>query len=279
MEPTKDGYRFLGWTDEQNGTNVKFLKNDDYTLDKSIILYALYETSDYTITYNLNGGSVATANPASYTIETATFTLNNPTKKGYTFAGWTGSNGNTAQTTVTIAKGSKGNKTYTANWTANELTFNDQTLTSGTYGTAYTSEAFTAASNGTDNYTYTIKSGAPTGATLNSTTRKISITNTTAAGTYEIVVTATDTVTNKTKDATMTIVIARKKVAFPTCTSKAYSGSSQTLFAAHTSGEYTNEAITGTNVGTYKKNLTPTANYQWSSGSNVTSARELSCAI
>ncbi len=74
----------------------------------------------YTITYELNGGTAT--NPASYTYETATFTLNNPTKTGYTFNGWTGSNGNTASTAVQIAKYSHGNKSYTANWTANTYT-------------------------------------------------------------------------------------------------------------------------------------------------------------
>ena len=71
----------------------------------------------FTITYDLADGTVATANPDSYTYETATFTLNKPIRAGYTFAGWTGSNGNTPQTTVTIPAGSHGNKAYTANWT------------------------------------------------------------------------------------------------------------------------------------------------------------------
>jgi len=34
----------------------------------------------YTISYDLADGTVATANPTEYTIETPTFTLNNPTK-------------------------------------------------------------------------------------------------------------------------------------------------------------------------------------------------------
>ena len=71
----------------------------------------------FTITYDLADGTVATANPDNYTYETATFTLNNPIHTGYTFAGWTGSNGNTPQTTVTIPAGSHGDKAYTANWT------------------------------------------------------------------------------------------------------------------------------------------------------------------
>lgn len=69
----------------------------------------------YTISYNLNGGSVS-GNKTSYTIETATFTLKNPSKTEYKFTGWTGSNGNTASTSVSIKKGSTGNKSYTANW-------------------------------------------------------------------------------------------------------------------------------------------------------------------
>ena len=71
----------------------------------------------YTLTYDLAKGSVATANPATYTIETATFTLNNPTREGYNFAGWTGTGLTEATTTVTIAKGSTGERSYTATWT------------------------------------------------------------------------------------------------------------------------------------------------------------------
>ena len=80
----------------------------------------------YTLTYDLAKGSVATANPATYTIETATFTLNNPTREGYNFAGWTGTGLTEATTTVTIAKGSIGERSYTATWTPVEyaITYN-----------------------------------------------------------------------------------------------------------------------------------------------------------
>ena len=74
----------------------------------------------YTITYNLNGGSIS-GQPTTYKVDTANITLPTPTRTGYTFNGWTGSNGTTAQTSVTIAKGSRGNKTYTANWEAASL--------------------------------------------------------------------------------------------------------------------------------------------------------------
>jgi len=61
-------------------------------------------------------------NPATYTVETAGFTLNNPERKAYTFDGWTGSNGTVKQKEVTVKEGSTGNLTYTANWTGNVYT-------------------------------------------------------------------------------------------------------------------------------------------------------------
>lgn len=71
---------------------------------------------DYTITYNLDGGTAS--NPSTYTIETETFTLSNPIKAGYTFTGWTGTGLTDPTLTVTIPKGSLGNRTYTAHWTS-----------------------------------------------------------------------------------------------------------------------------------------------------------------
>ena len=56
--------------------------------DQVVTLYVNWVPTPYTISYELNGGTVATENPTTYNIETADITLNNPTKIGYTFAGW-----------------------------------------------------------------------------------------------------------------------------------------------------------------------------------------------
>ena len=82
-------------------------------------LCSLDDSYNFTITYELNGGSEKEGTPKNYTYDTPTFTLVNPTRKGYTFAGWTGSNGNTPETTVAIVNHSHGDKNYIANWTAN----------------------------------------------------------------------------------------------------------------------------------------------------------------
>lgn len=87
---------------------------------------------NYSITYNGLSGATVSGNPTSFNINTATFTLNNPTKTGYTFTGWSGTGISGKSMTVTIAKGSINNRTYTANWDANKynVTF-DTTYGSG----------------------------------------------------------------------------------------------------------------------------------------------------
>lgn len=75
----------------------------------------------YSIQYTLNGGSVS-GNPTSYNVNSNAFTLKNPTKTGYTFDGWSGTGISGKSTSVTINKGSTGDRSYTANWSANTYT-------------------------------------------------------------------------------------------------------------------------------------------------------------
>ena len=82
-------------------------------------LTAQWTVNQYTITYNLAGGT-AEGNPNTYTIETKAFTLKNPTKSGYTFTGWSGTGlDGENNMTVTIPTGSTGNRIYTAHWRYN----------------------------------------------------------------------------------------------------------------------------------------------------------------
>ncbi len=116
---------------------------------------------------------------------------------------------------------------------------------------------------------------------VDQTNKKITVTPIAATDTpVTITVSASDgTNYSAPDDKTFTVTVGRKPVTFPTCSDKTYTAAEQTLFAAHTSGEYTNSVLKGTNVNSYTVSLTPTANYKWSSGSNVTSARTLTCEI
>ena len=82
-------------------------------------LTAQWTVNQYTITYDLAGGTVE-GNPNTYTIETVAFTLKNPTKSGYTFTGWSGTGlDGENNMTVTIPTGSTGNRTYKTHWRYN----------------------------------------------------------------------------------------------------------------------------------------------------------------
>ena len=121
--PASDG---LTRPDGNTGRYFKWLGSDGnlYAPGESVpevvtTLTAQWTVNQYTITYNLAGGT-AEGNPSTYTIETKAFTLKNPTKSGYTFTGWSGTGlDGENNMTVTIPTGSTGNRIYTAHWRYN----------------------------------------------------------------------------------------------------------------------------------------------------------------
>ena len=118
----KTGYHFKEWEVISGGVTIKddkFLMPNDNVEVKAIFEKDAPAPTEYTITYDLAGGT-AEGNPDTYTIETRTFTLKNPTKSGYTFTGWSGTGlDGENNMTVTIPTGSTGNRTYTAHWRYN----------------------------------------------------------------------------------------------------------------------------------------------------------------
>ena len=71
---------------------------------------------EYSINYELNGGTLNSENPSSYNVETETFTLKNPQKDEYTFIGWSLEGEEDLNEEVIIEKGNIGNRKYIANW-------------------------------------------------------------------------------------------------------------------------------------------------------------------
>ena len=86
--------------------------------DQTVV--ASFSAIKYDLILTLNGGTAT--NPETYTIETETFTLNNPTKTGHTFKGWKLNGEGDAMMEVTIAQGSTGHLAYTATWQVNQYT-------------------------------------------------------------------------------------------------------------------------------------------------------------
>lgn len=68
------------------------LDNVSETKPANFVTSCTDTSSTYAITYDLGGGTLSSSNPTSYGPNTSTFTLNNPTKSGYRFVGWSSKN-------------------------------------------------------------------------------------------------------------------------------------------------------------------------------------------
>lgn len=122
----KNGYQFKGWS--LSGTAPQALIGADETFASlsvqqnglngnhgKIDLYAVWQEIKYTVTYNLDGGTT-TSNKTIFpdlTYGVDTPTIVNPTKAGYTFAGWE----------PKVAKKVTDNATYKAQWNRNYVPY------------------------------------------------------------------------------------------------------------------------------------------------------------
>ena len=201
---------------------------------------------NYTITYNsVEGATFATANPTTYTVESKAITLVNPTKDGYTFLGWTYEGQSEPTTSVTIAKGSTGDKTFTANWTKHLTASNIADIAAQTYTgseirpTVVVTDGETTLTQGTD---YTI-----------------SYSNNTNAGTAVVTITG---IGNYTRTVEKTFVINPAAVTLTANSGiETYNGTEQTVsgFTCSVEGltfDGVTATVNGTNAGEYDVTFT-----------------------
>lgn len=115
--PTKNGYEFVEYSDGVSTYNP----GDSISVTSSTIcLESVFNLENYTITYNLNGGSNSLSNVGEYNIESSEITLYDATKDGYIFGGWYDNSGFVGSAITSIPSGSYGNKVLYAKW--NEVT-------------------------------------------------------------------------------------------------------------------------------------------------------------
>lgn len=112
----RNGYTFTGWYDSNGvcyaGSDGVMTREWDKE-EATYTLHAEWILTQYSITYNLGGGTNSSDNPSQYTVEDSTINLSNATKTGYRFMGWRNANGIMIST---IPTGSCGNITLTAEW-------------------------------------------------------------------------------------------------------------------------------------------------------------------
>ena len=108
--PRWEGHTFSGWFDgnTQYASGIWEHPND-------VRLVAKWDVLTYEITYTVTDECVSNPNPNTYTYDDE-ITLVAPTMTGFTFLGWTYVGQNVPQLSVTIPKGSTGNKHFTAHW-------------------------------------------------------------------------------------------------------------------------------------------------------------------
>ncbi len=88
IEPTRVGYKFLGWSTSENGS-VKYKPGEKYTEDKNITLYAVWEEIKiYTIRYDACGGQNAPSAQTKVHGEELIISTEVPTRSSYDFEGW-----------------------------------------------------------------------------------------------------------------------------------------------------------------------------------------------
>ncbi len=85
--PERDGYSFVGWATTKTGS-VSYKASQQYTSDKDITLYAVWEANTYTISYNANGGSGVPKNQTKKYAESINISTQEPTREDYIFLGW-----------------------------------------------------------------------------------------------------------------------------------------------------------------------------------------------
>ena len=216
---SRANYVFYGWcygtvnhaTNPSTCSGTVYQPGDSFTFSSLSItsanvanVYAMWKQYVYTVSYNCNSGSSCpsnatianNSNPYTYTIPNTT-----PTRTGYTFNGYTGSDGNsyTKGGTIAFTSGVKDTITLTAKWTLNNYTVSvtaggttvgatslsipfggSKTVTvspgTGYYissmscPTGYTCSGFTPGTAATGSYTVTVKnngaSNSATGGTL-----------------------------------------------------------------------------------------------------------------
>jgi LPXTG-motif cell wall-anchored protein/uncharacterized repeat protein (TIGR02543 family)/uncharacterized repeat protein (TIGR01451 family) len=137
---TRDGYSFQGWATSKTGTKKyednENVKNLSSVVNGTITLYAVWQATEQTLTFDVNGGDSAST-PADIKKDTdATVDLSavtKPTRTGYTFKHWY-KQGDASKTDVGASlKMPAGGMTLVAEWEANsyKITFdkNDGTGT------------------------------------------------------------------------------------------------------------------------------------------------------
>ena len=87
-KPTKEGAAFLGWATSANATTAAYQPGGDFKANADTVLYAVWKTGTYTITFDANGGTRAPNAQIKDHGAALVLSEQEPVRTGYTFQGW-----------------------------------------------------------------------------------------------------------------------------------------------------------------------------------------------
>ena len=120
-EPTKDGYKFKEWNTKSDGSGTKYEVGEIFKEKQDTTLYAIWEASDYTVTFDATGGNAETTSKGVKYNEPYG-ALPSATKEGHDFVGWytleSGGEKIEASTPYMVL----GDQTLYAHWTLKQYT-------------------------------------------------------------------------------------------------------------------------------------------------------------
>ena len=134
MVPTREGYKFLGWSTNSSATTATYFANGEFSENANTTLYAVWEKEKaiYTITYDVNGGTNKPENQTKQEGISIKLSSVIPTRKGYKFLGWsTNKNATTATYAANATFSEDGNITLYAVWEKEKSTTNEINNTTG----------------------------------------------------------------------------------------------------------------------------------------------------
>jgi uncharacterized repeat protein (TIGR02543 family) len=134
------GYEGGTWSPSIPSNDTAVTENQTYTVNFTAI--------DYNITYYLNSGTNDTENPSKYTVED-TISIQDPSRYGYTFAGWYEDAAYTTPATTSFGPGVTGAKTFYAKWEKDSSLWYSITFAAGANGTLSGTTSFDDILNGT----------------------------------------------------------------------------------------------------------------------------------
>ncbi|MCQ2959442.1 MAG: ribosomal protein L7/L12 [Bacteroidales bacterium] len=152
VDVTRVGYRFDGWYSDASFTSNRITSIGVDEMG-SKTFYARWIANTYTITLNVNEGTIKSGNVGSYTYGLTTTLPTNVVRRGYTFGGWYESSNLDGGAVKTISNTSTGNKTYYAKWNVN------------TYAVDLNADGGTINSGNVSSYVYGVGAILPTNVT------------------------------------------------------------------------------------------------------------------